>query len=134
MDRSLRLVRFAYWFGAVFDGAMVVPLLFPAAAAAMLGIDDFHPDSAYRYAALVGASLMAGWTALLVWGVLDPVPRRGVLLLTALPVVAGLIASGVYAVASDLVSIGYMLPIFASQAFGVALFTVAHQRAAASAR
>lgn len=134
MERPLRLVRFAYWFGAVFDGAMVVPLLFPDAAAAMLGLEDFHPDSAYRYAAFVGASLMAGWTALLVWGVLDPVARRDVLLLTAFPVVAGLIGSGIYAVASDLVRIGYMLPVFASQVFGVVLFTVAHQRAAASSR
>ena len=31
------------------------------------GIDDFRPGVEYRYAMSIGASLMLGWTALLVW-------------------------------------------------------------------
>ena len=42
-------LRFAYWLGAVFDGAMLVPLLLPAAAGALLGLDRFDPGSDYRY-------------------------------------------------------------------------------------
>lgn len=38
----------------------------------------------------IGASLMAGWTLLLVWTACDPIERRAVLLFTAFPVLAGL--------------------------------------------
>lgn len=126
MGRRLAYVRFAYWFGAIFDGAMVVPLLVPSVAGAMLGIARFSPGVDFRYASMVGAALMAGWTALLLWGVMRPVERRGVLLLTAAPVVVGLIASGAYAVSAGLVALPYMMPIFISQATGVAVFTTAY--------
>jgi hypothetical protein len=134
MKSPIRLLRVAYWFGAVFDGAMLIPLLLRRAAASMLGLDRFAPGADYRYAAAVAAALMAGWTALLVWGVLRPVERRGVLLLTACPVVFGLIAAGIYAVVSGLVRLPYMLPIFAFQAVGCALFITAYARAAAFER
>ena len=67
MNDLLRL-RFAYWFGAVFDAAMLVPLLVPAAA-------------------------------------------------------------GVVAVTSGLVRLGFMAPIFVSQAIGSAIFITAHHTA-----
>ncbi len=38
----------------------------------------------------MAGSLMTGWTFLLVWAVRKPVERRGVILLTAFPVVFGL--------------------------------------------
>ena len=90
MRNRLTFLRFAYWFGAILDGAMIVPLLVPSVASAMLGIDAFHPGPDYRYASSVGAALMGGWTTLLVWGGLRPVERRDVLLLTVVPVVVGL--------------------------------------------
>jgi hypothetical protein len=40
------------------------------------------------YGLLSALALMAGWTVLLAWAALKPVERRGVLLLTAIPVVA----------------------------------------------
>ena len=126
MRNRVAFLRFAYWFGAIFDGLMVVPLLIPSAAAAMLGVSDFHPGPDYRYAAAVAAALMAGWTALLVWGVIRPVERRGVLMLTAVPVVVGLVAAGGYAVSARFVSLPYMLPIFAFQAAGIAVFLSAY--------
>ena len=39
---------------------------------------------------LLAGSLMTGWTFLLIWGLQKPVERRGVLLLTAFPVIFGL--------------------------------------------
>jgi hypothetical protein len=134
MKTRLTYLRFAYWFGAVLDGLMVVPLLFPSVGAAMLGLVDFHPGPDYRYAAALAASLMAGWTALLVWGVFRPVERRGVLLLTACPVVVGLLAAGGYAVAAGFVRASFMLPIFASQVAGIAIFVSAYLVARGVAR
>jgi hypothetical protein len=40
---------------------------------------------------LLGGSLMTGWTFLLIWALQKPVDRRGILLLTAFPVIFGLI-------------------------------------------
>jgi hypothetical protein len=116
------------------DAAMVVPLLAPAVAAAMLGIDGFAPGADYRYVAGMCAALMAGWTVLLVWADRDPVARRGVLLVTVCPVVLGLAAVGGYAWRSGLVRAVYLAPIVVVQ-FGLCvLFLVAYRRAAAMAR
>jgi hypothetical protein len=134
MNDPTRLLLVAYWFGAILDGAMVVPLLVPRIAAAMLGLVGFAPTPDFRYAAAVGAALMAGWTALLVWGALRPLDRRGILLLTACPVVVGLIAAGIYAVASGLVRLPLMVPMFAFQVGGCALFVTAYLRGSAFAR
>jgi len=40
-----------------------------------------------------GAPLMAGWTVLLLWADRQPLERRGVLPITVLPVIAGLMAN-----------------------------------------
>lgn len=131
-DRS-GVLRFAYWAGAAVDAAMVVPLLVPRVAAAMLGLHGFAPASDYRYAAALCAALMAGWTALLVWAGRAPVERRGVLLLTVCPVLVGLAAAGGYAIGSGLVQPGYMVPMLAVQLGLVILFLNAYRRARALA-
>jgi hypothetical protein len=129
-----RLLHLAFRVGAVADAVMVVPLLLPSAGAAMLGLDGFAPSREYRYVAGVAAALMAGWTALLLWGDRDPVARRGVLLLTVVPVLAGLFGSGVYAVASGMSALRFVLPMFAFQIAVSLLFVVAYRRAGAAAR
>jgi hypothetical protein len=126
MRNRLAFLRFAYWFGAIADGATIVPLLVPSVAAAMLGIDAFHPGPDYRYATTVGAALMAGWTTLLVWRALRPVDRRDVLLLTVLPVMVGLVAAGAYAVSTGFVSLPHMAPTFVFQVVGIAIFLTAY--------
>ena len=39
----------------------------------------------------IGGSLMTGWTLLLIWAVRKPIERRVVILLTAFPVVFGML-------------------------------------------
>ena len=126
-------MHFAYWTGAVVDAAMLVPLLVPRVASAMLGIDGFAPTPDYRYVAGLCAALMAGWTALLVWASREPVDRRGILLLTVCPVVLGLAAASGYAISSGLVRAVYMVPILAVQSGLTVLFLVAYRRACALA-
>ena len=133
-EHPTRVIRLAYWVGALADAVMVVPLLVPSVAGAMFGIDRFAPNADYRYAAGSCAALMAGWTALLIWADRDPVARRGVLLLTVCPVVLGLAAAGVYAMRSGLVRPLYIAPMFAVQLGIIVLFLSAYRRAAALAR
>jgi hypothetical protein len=129
MALRLGFLRFVYLFGATFDGLTLVPLLSPRLGGDMLGIAGFQPGPDYRYAIGMTAALMAGWTLLLVWGAIDPISRRATLLLTAIPVVAGLFTAGVYAVAAGLVALRFMAPIFVFQALGFALFVAGYRAA-----
>jgi hypothetical protein len=105
---------------------MVVPLLVPSIAGRLFGIEAFSPGVDYRYATMIGASLMLGWTALLLWADRMPVERKAVLLLTVCPVVVGLVAAGAYAVAAGFVTAGHMAPTWAIQAAIVATFSYAY--------
>lgn len=134
MKNPTRLLHVAYRIGAALDGATLVPLLVPKAAGAMLGISRFSPGPDYRYATAVGAALMAGWTALLLWADREPLQRRGILLLTVFPVLVGLIAAGGYAIGSGLVHWPYLVPMFAFQVGVSGLFIAAFLRARAFER
>ncbi len=120
--RGTRRLRISYWSGAVLDGAMVIPMLLPRVGGALFGIEHFHPGSDYRYAMMVGASLMLGWTVLLIWADRKPVQRKGVLLITAVPVVVGLMLAGLFAVVAGMVRPDRMAPTWAIQIVLLALF------------
>jgi 4-amino-4-deoxy-L-arabinose transferase-like glycosyltransferase len=125
MKAGAIFVRGAYWMGAVLDAVMLVPMLLPPVGAAMFGISEFHPGPEYLYAMYVGAALMAGWTGLLLWASHKPVERSGVLLLTVVPVVLGLIAANGYAVSGGLVTRSHAAPVVGLQVFLGAFFLAA---------
>jgi hypothetical protein len=127
MNRRVLLLRACYWFGAIVDAVAVIPMLFPSAAARVFGIDNFHPGVEYRYAMFLAASLMLGWTALLLWADRRPVERAAVLALTVCPVVLGLAAAGVFAVWEGLITAARMLPTWIVQAALAAGLTYAYR-------
>lgn len=123
-----RWLRISFWVGAIADAIVGLLMLFPEAGAAIYGITDFKPGPDYRYAMGLAASLMLGWTVLLLWGDRRPVERRGVLLITVL-VIVGLASAGVYAVASGLIALPRMVPTWVLQAFLATLFSYSYLRA-----
>jgi hypothetical protein len=90
LKQRLVIIKMTYWLGIGADALWVVGLLVPQVFGMLTGGADFHPDVQTRLIMGIGSSLMAGWTFLLVWAVRKPIERRGVLLLTAFPVVFGL--------------------------------------------
>ena len=94
MKTQIIWLRISYWTGAVADGFATYLMLFPNIAG---GVE-------YRYALGMAASLMLGWTFLLIWADRKPVERKGVHLLTAFPVVSGLIMDELYALFNKLIS------------------------------
>ncbi len=100
MGSPILWLRISYWVGVVADGFATYRMLFPKIA----------QGAEYRYALGLGASLMLGWTLLLIWADRKPVARKGVLLLTIFPVISGLLLAEVYAVLSGVVPLGKMLP------------------------
>ncbi len=83
-------IKLTYWLGIGADALWSLGLLVPQVYALLVGTPDFTPDFQTRQLMLLGGSMMTGWTFLLIWALQRPVERRGVLLLTAFPVIFGL--------------------------------------------
>ncbi len=90
MEAAVRWLKASYIAGAVADGLIGILMLIPG----RMGETEF------KYPMGLGASLMFGWTALLLWANRRPMERKGVLVLTIFPVISGLVATGIWAVAS----------------------------------
>jgi len=80
-----------------------------------------HPSGSYVFAMGYGASLMLGWTLLLLWAYQRPLERRAVALLT-LVVIAGLVATEVVVVARGDLDPLRMMPTWMIQAVLAGLF------------
>src|SRR6266536_3015645 len=122
MEKSIRWLRTCYWIGAVVDGLAALLLLFPNLFAVVNQLSDFHPGIEYRYMAGTAASLMLGWTVLLLWADRKPLERKGVLVITIMPVILGLVVTEVWAALSGFIAPGALLPTWVLQAALITLF------------
>ena len=95
MKQPEKTLRIAFTAGAVTDALAIVPMIIPPLARLMWGIDD--SSGAYQLAMGYAASLMLGWTVLLVWAYRQPVERRFVAAITIV-VICGLILAEIVAV------------------------------------
>ncbi len=123
MPDQERLLRTAFVAGAITDALAVIPMLVPAIARLLWGFDD--RSGGYRFAMGYGASLMLGWTALLVWAYRRPMERRFVAALTVF-VIYGLVLTEVVAVLSGHVAAWRMVPTWCLQAVLLGLFAGAY--------
>lgn len=116
------LLRTAFLAGAVADAATLLPMLFSPLAGLLWG---FHETSeGYRFAMGYGASLMLGWTLLLLWAYRRPIERRFVAALTVL-VICGLVLTEVMVVLSGSLEGWRMIPTWSLQAALIGLFATA---------
>ncbi len=122
-DPQVRLLRCAFLLGAITDGLALIPMLVPDMAAVLWGFSDL--TGSYRFAMGYGASLMLGWTVLLVWAYQRPLERRFVAALTVL-VIYGLVATEVFAVVSGAMPAWRMVPTWCLQTALLALFATAY--------
>jgi hypothetical protein len=118
-----RLLRLAFLVGAVTDALALVPMLSFRAARLLWGFEGV--GGPYRFAMGYGATLMAGWTLLLLWASRRPIERAFVAALTML-VIVGLVATEIAAVASGDLATSRMVPTWALQAVLLALFGAAY--------
>jgi len=119
MPNQERVLRIAFLAGAVTDALALVPMLVPSVARLLWGFHDV--SGAYRFAMGYGASLMAGWTVLLIWAYRQPLERRGVAALTVL-VIWGLVLTEVAAVLSGHLAPWRMVPTWCLQVVLLGLF------------
>lgn len=90
MKKILVYVKVCYWIGIVLDAISAVWMyrdqLFNRSGLASINALSM----VYLENAGIGAAFMLAWTILLFWASRRPVERRGVLLITAFPVLAGI--------------------------------------------
>lgn len=128
VEQSHTLAVAAFWIGAIIDLGAAILMVWPSAA---------MPDKKYRetfdyrspgfvYGMRFGAPLMFGWTVLLLWGAAAPVERRGLLLITIVPVVAGLVIVDAIASRQGILKPGLAWAIRALQLVAAVLFIAAY--------
>jgi hypothetical protein len=130
---AVRWLRISYWTGAVTDAIAALQMLVPSLFAFGNGLRDFAPGRDYRFAMGMGASLMIGWTALLIWADRRPVERRDVLLITIVPVIAGLALNELVAVRNGFLPTWSVVPVWLLQVALTVLFWTSYRRAASVA-
>lgn len=122
-------LRLSYWTGAIIDFLATLQILSPAIFALTNKLSDFHPTMEYRYAMGMGASLMLGWTVILIWADRKPLERKGILLITVFPVIFGMVINEIGGVWSGLITMGTMIPIWILQIILVMFFGFSHMDA-----
>lgn len=115
MERAARLIRICCWAGALTDLGAAVQMLSPRVFAFAYRPAGFAAGADFRFAMGMGASLMIGWTVLLLWAARRPLERKGILPLTVVPVIVGLAANQGIAVARGFMPLGAVVPVWVLQ-------------------
>lgn len=123
MNKQIKWLKVAFLLGIITDALALVPMLYPPMAKNMWGFDQFN--SSYFFAMGYGASLMAGWTLLLIWAYKKPLERRFIALLTII-VIIGLIITEIYTIAMGTITINKMIPTWVFQIVLIGLFSYSY--------
>ncbi len=90
MEKKLIFIRFTFWYGAILDFLVFLDMIISIIFEFSVSLKNVSTDVSYNYQTGTGAFLMLGWTILLIWADRNPIERKDVLLLTAIPVVIGI--------------------------------------------
>jgi predicted neutral ceramidase superfamily lipid hydrolase len=122
-ERQAHLLRRAFLLGAITDALALIPMLIPSMASLLWGFTD--ASGPYQFAMGYGASLMLGWTMLLLWAYQRPIERSFVAVLTVF-VIYGLVLTEMVAVVSGHLEAWRMIPTWCLQGALLFLFVSAY--------
>ena len=123
MNNKIRWLKAAFLAGIITDALALVTILYPPMARFMWGFDKFSDN--YFFMMGYSASLMAGWTLVLIWAYKKPLDRRFIAFLTIL-IIIGLIATEIFAVANGSIDINKMIPTWILQIVLLGLFSFSY--------
>lgn len=126
MKREIQLLRLSYWIGALIDALVGVLMIVPSLFGLKEGILNFVPSPDYLFAMGMGASLMFGWTVLLLWADRKPMERNGILPITVFPVIVGIFTSRLYGISSGFLNLTNSIPDLIIPIFLGMLFLVSY--------
>ena len=126
MNNPVILLKISYIIGAILDLLVAIQMLFPDILALSIGLGVFVPGTDYLYASYMSGVMMIGWTVLLLWGYMKPVERKDILLITAFPVVAGLIFGNLLSAAAGFLPVMTAVVLLIIQTFLLFLFSLSY--------
>jgi hypothetical protein len=85
------IIKFPYFIGIRRDALWTIALFFFAIYGILIGIQDLEPDFQMDQILRIGGSILIIWTILIILVVHYPRERRFIILLTAFPVVLGML-------------------------------------------
>ncbi len=91
----INLLRFGFWAGALIDLFAFFNMIASIFTNVYSGYEVHGTSIEYMFAIGWGASLMLGWTSLLIWADRKPIERRITILFTAVPVIIGIILTSI---------------------------------------
>jgi peptidoglycan/LPS O-acetylase OafA/YrhL len=91
---KIKVLKIIAWTGSIADGLWTIALFWPPFFNMLTSNTIDTSDFSIRLIFWIAASLMGGWTLLLIWTGRNPIERRAVFAFTAL-VVAGMFAVSV---------------------------------------
>ena len=130
-ENRMLLLRTSFWIGAILDGIYAVNM---GLVWLIDGYSGFDPLGLMRFAEGLQSSypwgiacvFMTSWTTLLVWADRKPIERKDVLLLTAFPLISGLLIDTFFAIVTNLATWVDMLPTQLVYVFLMVLFTTSY--------
>jgi hypothetical protein len=122
---KIGLLRLSYWIGAIADLVVGIAMVYPEFLSLALRLEEPPLAIETRSALGIGASLMFGWTALLLWADRKPLERKGVLLLTV-AVILGLAFTILYGFLGGYIPRASAISIWVFQTFLIVLFLLAY--------
>jgi len=121
-------LRLSYWIGAIADLIVGIAMVYPKFLALVLRLKEPPLSTETRCALGIGASLMFGWTALLLWADRKPLERKGVLVLTV-AVILGLAFTILYGFLGGYIPLASAVSVWVFQTFLTVLFLSAYSLA-----
>ena len=108
-ENRILLLKISFWVGVVLDGIYAINMSLVWLIDSYSGIDPlklmrFTSGLQSRYAWGIAAVFMVSWTILLIWAVRKPLERKSIILLTAFPLVIGLLIDTFFAISVNLVT------------------------------
>jgi len=116
MKHKLIFIRFVYWFGAIADLLlfldMMLIMLFGVSVSLPIGTGN-----AYQFILPGYASLMLGWTFVLIWAQVKPVERKEILLCVGVMIFVGELLN-----ISNILHMNQLIAIFTMIIYFIAYF------------
>ena len=96
MKTKILFIRFTYWYGAILDLLVFIDMIISVLFEFSISMVNVSTEISYKYQTTTGSFLMLGWTILLIWADRKPIERKDILILTAIPVVVGIMIVNVF--------------------------------------
>jgi hypothetical protein len=126
LKNAMLLLKVSYIVGAILDALVAIQMFIPDLLTLTTGIASFTPGSDFLYASYMSGVMMIGWTVILLWGYKRPVERMDILLVTAFPVVIGLMINDILSATAGFLPWLTATIFLGMQVFLVVLFTISY--------